>query len=279
MLSPSPKPQAVPFLKWAGGKTQLLPQLIPRAPSSFNTYHEPFVGGGAMFWALNPKAARLTDSCKDLVTTYQIIKSRPEELILKLEGWGKDKETFTSIRALGQPSNKFGNDSLYRAARFLYLNKTCFRGLYRVNKKGQFNVPFGNYTNPKICDESNILACAKALNSSVKYLECVSYKAALMMATKGDFVFLDPPYLPVSKTSNFTAYNEKGFTSKDQQQLAGICRDLDARGIKFMLCNADHPWIKTIYDGFNIETVSAKRAINAKDPTAMINELIIRNYD
>ena len=270
--------EAKPFVKWAGGKRQLIEQLVQNLPEEFNNYYEPFLGGGALFFKLSLlgkiKHAYLNDVSAPLVLAYKTIKEKPTELIAEL-GNGKyknDKETFLRIRA-EQPT-----DSVRATARFIYLNKTAFNGLYRVNSSGGFNVPFGKYNNPKILDEENILAVSTALQKDE--LTCVDFEMAVVSAKKGDLVYFDPPYHPVSKTANFTSYTKDSFTELDQARLAILIRKLTEKGCFVMLSNSYSPLILDLYKEFGVNVVNATRMINCKaEGRGKVKEVIVTNYD
>ena len=220
-------------MKWVGGKTQLLPELTERIPKSIGTYYEPFIGGGALFFASKPKNAVLGDYNAELIQTYKVVRDELPALIDILEGHYYEKNYFYSVRSLDVSQLS----SAESAARTIYLNRTGFNGLYRVNSKGQFNVPFGRYTNPLICDHANLTACSQLLRGA--QLRQGSYEQVLASATAGDFAYLDPPYVPLSRTSNFTGYVPGGFGTEDQQRLAQLLVDLDKRGVRFMLRPAE----------------------------------------
>lgn len=272
-----------PFVKWVGGKRQLLAQfrklnLYP--PELFDSktgkYFEPFVGGGAVFFDLLPEKGFLSDLNKELVTTYNVIKSDVDNLILSLKKHKTDKEYFLKIRA--QDPNKLSD--LDVASRFIFLNRTCFNGMYRVNSKGGFNVPYGKYTNPLICDEDNLKKVSKALQGiEIKHQD---YKEVLKKAKKGDFVYFDPPYYPVSKTASFTSYTAESFLDKEQIELRDTVLELHKRGCYVMLSNSDTPFINKIYSGhkgIRINKVEAGRAINSKaSGRGKITEVLITNY-
>lgn len=275
--------KAKPFVKWVGGKRQLLKQfrnlgLYP--PSKFdisrNTYHEPFVGGGAVFFDLLPKKAFLSDLNNELVVTYNVIKNDVENLIRSLKKHKLGKEYFLKIRA--QKPEKLSDLDI--ATRFVYLNRTCFNGMYRVNSKGGFNVPFGKYSNPLICDENNLRKASKALkNVEIKKQD---YKEVLKKAKKGDFVYFDPPYYPVSKTASFTSYTSEVFLDKEQIELRDTFVELHKRGCFVMLSNSDTPLINKIYSkskGLRITKVQAGRAINSDaSKRGKITEVLVTNY-
>jgi len=272
-----------PFVKWVGGKRQLLAQfrlmnLYP--PEKFDPktgkYFEPFVGGGAVFFDLLPETAYLSDLNNELVITYNVIKNDVENLIKSLKKHKLDKEYFLKIRA--QNPEKLSD--LNTASRFIYLNRTCFNGMYRVNSKGGFNVPFGKYTNPFICDENNLRKASKALkNVEIKKQD---YRKVLKKAKKGDFVYFDPPYYPVSKTASFTSYTSETFLDKEQTELRDTFVELRKRGCFVMLSNSDTPFINKIYSeikGVRITKVQAGRAINSDaSKRGKITEVLVTNY-
>ncbi len=269
--------KATPFVKWAGGKRQLLSELDYSLPKTFNNYFEPFVGGGALFFHLKSKRivnkAILNDYNPDLVGVYKIVKNDVNALIKELASlkYKNNEETFYQIRK-EQPSQP-----VKKAAQFLYLNKTAFNGLYRVNSKGKFNVPFGKYKNPKILDEKNLLAVSKALQ--IGEITCLDFEQAIEKAKKEDFVYFDPPYQPISKTSNFTSYTTKDFTEKDQERLSQCFKKLDKKGCFVMLSNSYVPLIKELYKEFNQKIVMAGRTINCNgNGRGKIKELLITNY-
>ncbi|HRY36964.1 MAG: DNA adenine methylase [Candidatus Paceibacterota bacterium] len=272
-----------PFVKWVGGKRQLLAQfrrmnLYP--PENFDPknskYFEPFVGGGAVFFDLLPEEGFLSDLNKELVITYNVIKNDLEKLIVSLKKHKTDKDYFLEVRA--QDPNKLSDVAV--ASRFIFLNRTCFNGMYRVNSKGGFNVPFGKYTNPLICDEDNLRKVSKALyNIDIKHQD---YKEVLKKAKKGDFVYFDPPYYPVSKTASFTSYTAETFLEKEQTELRDTLVELNKRGCFVMLSNSDTPFINKIYSGIKgvrINKVQAGRAINSNGSgRGKITEVLITNY-
>ncbi len=272
-----------PFVKWVGGKRQLLTQfrklnLYP--PERFDVktgrYFEPFVGGGAVFFDLLPECGYLSDLNKELVTTYNVIKNDVEALINSLKKHKTDKEYFLNIRA--QNPNTLNDLSV--ASRFIFLNRTCFNGMYRVNSKGGFNVPYGKYSNPLICDVENLRKVSKALqNIEIKHQD---YKEILKKAKKGDFVYFDPPYYPISKTASFTSYTAESFLDKEQAELRDTVLELDKRGCYVMLSNSDTPFINDIYSGLKgirISKVEAGRAINSNGSgRGKITEVLVTNY-
>jgi len=272
-----------PFVKWVGGKRQLLLQfrrlnLYP--PEGFNvktgTYFEPFVGGGAVFFDLLPERGVLSDLNKELIITYNIIKNDVDNLIQSLKKHKTDKEYFLIVSS--QDVSQLSELDI--ASRFIFLNRTCFNGLYRVNSKGLFNVPFGRYSNPLICDEENLKKVSKALQNIL--IKNQDYKEVLREAKKGDFIYFDPPYYPVSKTASFTSYTKEGFLDKEQTELRDAFVELHRRGCLVMLSNSDTPFINKIYSGIkdvHVSKVSAGRAINSDAAKrGKITEVLITNY-
>jgi len=265
-------------MKWVGGKTQLLEQLISRIPEDIGTYYEPFIGGGALFFALKPEKAVLGDYNSELIGTYQAVRDRLPELVEILEGHYYEKNYFYSVRSM-DPSTLSPTQA---AARTIYLNRTGFNGLYRVNSKGQFNVPFGRYSNPLICDHRNLEACSSLLHRAD--LRQGSYEHVLASAQSGDFTYLDPPYVPLSKTSNFTGYIPGGFGADDQEKLAQLLVDLDRRGVRFMLSNAGSDASRALYKdlpikNLRIETVQARRSVNSRTSgRGKVDEILVLNY-
>ena len=261
-------------MKWAGGKTQLLSELTARIPVFSGRYIEPFVGGGALFFWLKPENAILQDFNEELINCYTVIRDRLDVLTERLKEFRYDKEDYYRARA-GDPDEL---DAVDRAARTIYLNKTGFNGLYRVNKAGKFNVPFGRHVNPTILDEENLRACAAALETT--RLQTVSFESVVDLAEAGDFVYLDPPYIPLSRTANFTAYGQGGFNLDSQAELAQVFDALTQKGVYAMLSNSDVPWIHENYAAHRIELVYATRNVNRNaDNRGLISEVIVTNYD
>ena len=275
-----------PFVKWAGGKRGLLSQILPLFPNQFNNYLEPFVGGGAVFFELfskgilNDKKIYLFDINSELINTYYVIKSDPKKLIDKLENFAKNhtKEFYYKVREWDRKDNFNDLDPVTKAARFIYLNKTCFNGLYRVNKKGYFNTPIGSYKNPNICDAQTILANSFALKNTI--IQNSSFENVIKFAKKGDLVYLDPPYYPLNKTSNFTSYSEFEFLEDKQQKLFDIFYQLDKKGCLVVQSNSDTNFIKNLYANYDIQIVNANRFINSKSSgRGKISEVVIRNFE
>ena len=268
-----------PVLKWVGGKRQLLPEIKKYIPK-YSTYYEPFLGGGAVLFELQPKKAVVNDLNSELINVYEVIKTTPQELIDELKKYSNDEETFYKVRNIDRNKDEFKKLSdVQRAARIIYLNKTCFNGLYRVNSSGEFNSPFGRYKNPNIINENTILAVNKYFNTSDITFRNTDFEDSIKDIPKGSFVYLDPPYDPVSKTSNFTGYNQGGFGDDEQIRIKNMCDRLNANGVKFLLSNSATPFIKDLYKDYKIEIVNAKRAVNSKaDKRGEIEEVLIRNY-
>jgi DNA adenine methylase len=269
---------AAPFLKWAGGKGRLLKQYGPYFPprNEIRHYYEPFIGGAAVFFHLQPQAATLSDINKKLVDVYQIVQQNVELLIPLLKEHKNEKEYFYRVRSL----NPADLSPLEQAARLIFLNKTCYNGLYRENRGGRFNVPFGRYKNPKICDEQR-LRTASAVLQGINLQEA-EFDQAVSNAKPGDFIYLDPPYAPISATSNFTSYNRYNFLAADQRRLADTVHDLTARGCSVMLSNSSAPLVYELYGdrGYYLIKVKSRRNINSNaDRRGLVTELLILNYD
>jgi len=271
-----------PFLKWAGGKTQLLPQFNEFFPLEINNYFEPFVGGGAVFFYLKhrfPKMkAFLRDINPDLINAYRAVRDQPEKLMKRLD------EHAAKFQALGEsyfylvrskhdlPAKRIVD----RAARMIFLNKTCFNGLYRVNSRGEFNVPVGSYNNPSLYDRENILAASNALKGV--RLKVQNFHHTFDETKRDDFIYVDPPYYPVSSTANFTSYSKDDFGEGEQQELHAVSADAARRSVRVMLSNSDASFIRKLYADFAIHVVLARRAINRDgSKRGLVNELVITN--
>jgi DNA adenine methylase len=264
----------VPFVKWAGGKRQLLPQLVALRPPRFARYVEPFLGGGALYFALSPARALLGDLNGELIDAFRAVRDDVEGVMAALDRHHYDREHYYAVRRQ-RPEDL---PPAERAARFIFLNKTGYNGLYRVNRQGAFNVPFGRYrTPPRLYDPLNLRAAAALLAGAE--LVHGGYHETLASAGAGDFVYLDPPYQPVSASANFTRYTRHGFGAADQQQLAEEFRRLSALGAFVLLSNSDTPLVRELYQGFSIIEVRANRLINSdRRGRTGITELVIRNY-
>lgn len=286
MASSLPRPSALPrrsldrpapFLKWAGGKTQLLGEILPRLPAQIETYYEPFIGGGAVFFALAAEGrfarAVLSDRNVELIEAYTTVRDHVGALIAELsehQRFATDSEYFYALRAT--PTETLS--PIERSARLIFLNKTCFNGLYRVNRKGQFNVPFGRYVRPRVLREDALLAASRALQGVTLLVS--DFGAAVAKAKAGDAVYFDPPYVPVSSSASFTAYHRSPFGPPEHQRLTQIYQNLQRRGVASLLSNSDTPETRSLYRNLEVETVRASRAINSKGGRrGAINELLV----
>ena len=259
-----------PILKWAGGKTQMLEQLLPKLPKKYGKYIEPFIGGGALFFASQPKEAVIADSNFELVNLYNIIKNNPYELINQLSTMVNDSDYFYELRSVDVEKLS----AVEIAARTIFLNKTCFNGLYRVNKKGNFNVPFGEYKNPKFCDEEAILIASNLLAN--KQIILGDYKDVLKKyAKENDFIFLDPPYLPISQYSDFKRYTKEQFYEEDHVELANEVKRLQEIGCYVVLTNSNHPLVHQLYSDYTIEIIQTKRFINSDSSKRTGEDVIV----
>ncbi|QGP93824.1 Modification methylase DpnIIA [Neomoorella glycerini] len=262
-----------PPVKWAGGKGQLLLQFELLFPEKFNLYLEPFLGGGAVFFHLMPPEAVLMDNNPELINFYLVVRDSLELLLADLKKHRNDREYYYAIRS--QDPEQL--DKVSRASRFLYLNKTAYNGLWRVNRQGKYNVPFGRYKHPKIVDEENL----RAVNTALQRARIIpgDFSEVLHYARPGDFVYFDPPYHPVSTTAYFTSYTSESFGKEDQERLAGVFKLLDRRNCLVMLSNSDTPFIRELYRGYDITEVHARRVISCRaDRRGPVTELVIRNY-
>lgn len=269
---------ADPILKWAGGKRQLIPDILRLFPKNYREldYHEPFVGGGAVFFRVEPRAGTINDINHHLINFFKIVRDDPEDLIEKASEYEYDKALYYQLRTR---FNEEELSDLERASLFLYFNKTGFNGLWRVNSKGGFNVPFGRYKNPTIVPEDKIREASKLLES-IEIL-CTDFTYVLGASKEGDLCYFDPPYEPVSETAYFTSYTAKGFDMKEQERLSDTCKKLDENGVYFVLSNSHVKQIVDLYEvnpNFNIEIVQARRSINSKaDKRGPINEILVTN--
>lgn len=267
-----------PILKWVGGKRQLLSDIMPLISKNYSTYVEPFVGGGAVIFELQPKKAIINDLNAELINVYKVVRDYPDELIKELEihALNNNSDYFYEIRGMDREQDYNELDEIKKAARIIYLNKTCYNGLYRVNSAGQFNSPYGKYKNPKIVDSTTIKAMSKFLNQKGIKICQGDYKEVLKGLRKGAFVYLDPPYMPISSSSSFTGYTEGGFSYQKQVELKQECDKLAKKGISFLQSNSDCPEIRELYSDYTILTVKAKRNINSKgNSRGEINEVLI----
>ena len=262
--------QAKPILKWAGGKTQMLSDLLPKVPSSYGRYIEPFFGGGAMFFALQPKNAIIADSNPELINMYREVAANVEKVIQYLKKYENTSEMFYAVR--DQEWTQLPQAEA--AARTIFLNRTCFNGLYRVNKQGKFNVPYGKYTNPKICDDDGLKAASETLKKAE--ILCGDYLLVLEhYAQPGDFIFLDPPYLPISEYADFKRYTKEQFYEEDHVELAKIIMRLQERGCYIILTNSNHPLVHELYAPFTIDVIQTKRHISCNGSTRKGEDVIV----
>ncbi|MDC9725058.1 MAG: DNA adenine methylase [Gammaproteobacteria bacterium] len=270
-----------PFVKWVGGKRQLMKEIEKYIPSHFSRYYEPFVGGGAVLFHLQPKNAVINDRNAELINLYRVIKSHPDELIEDLKGHKNDEEYFYDTRLLDREKNTYSElTDIQRASRIIYLNKTCYNGLFRVNNAGEFNAPFGRYKNPAIVNANTIKAVSHYLSKNNVQILNTDYKKSLANIRKDAFVYFDPPYDPVSDSANFTGYTKNGFSKRDQVKLKELCDKLHAKGVKFLLSNSSTEFILDLYKDYNIIPVNAKRAINSKaSGRGEVTEVLVRNYE
>jgi DNA adenine methylase len=263
---------ATPFLKWAGGKTSLLAELLKHVPSAVRRYHEPFVGGGALFFAVAPRRAVLSDANGELIHCWRQVRDDVHAVLDALSVHVYDRTRFDAVRAL----DPVRLPPAERAARFIYLNKTCFNGLWRVNRAGRFNVPFGRYKNPTFHDPGLLLRASRALRGV--QIHRGPFETALQRAAPGEFVYLDPPYDPVSESASFTSYTRNGFTWADQERLAAECAALDRRGVRFLLSNSATARVRALYRGFEQRAVRAPRHISCKgERRGHVDELLVFN--
>lgn len=269
-----------PFLKWVGGKRQLMPAINELLPRKYSAYYEPFVGGGAVLFEIQPQKAIVNDFNAELVNTYNVIKNNPEELIEDLKSHLNESDYFYNIRALDRQAGFDELSDLKKASRVIYLNKTCYNGLYRVNNSGEFNSPFGKYKNPNIVNDVTIRAVSKYFNSNDITIINEDFENAVKNIRKGAFVYFDPPYDPVSKSSNFTGYVQGGFDTFDQVRLKELCDTLDKKGVNFLVSNSATQFIVELYSKYDITFVEANRAINSDaSKRGRVEEVLIRNYE
>lgn len=270
-----------PVLKWVGGKRQLLDVLVPLVPKDYKVYCEPFLGGGALLFKLQPQTAIANDVNEDLMLVYKTIRDDADALIDALGKHENNAAHFYEVRDWDRDKDSYAELSdVEKAARTLFLNKTCFNGLFRVNNAGEFNSPFGNYRNPNIVNAPTIRAVSGYFNNAKVDFFSKDYKEVLDALPKGAFVYLDPPYDPVSTTASFTGYTKGGFDRVEQIRLRECCDDLNKRGIKFMLSNSATDFIKDQYLNYNITIVKARRAVNSvAAKRGDVEEVVIRNYE
>lgn len=271
-----------PFVKWAGGKGQLLEKLGDRVPNTYNKYYEPFIGGGALLLNQRPNIARVNDINMQLINTYLQLKNDARGVIRKIQSLDQqpcDKDFYLQVRE--QYNQKISNGELdvECAALFIWINKHCFNGLYRVNSKGLFNVPYNNKTNGVSMNEANLMSIGYYLTHNDVQITCLDFEEVCEDVVSGDFVYFDSPYVPISETSSFVDYTKDGFTYEDHKRLSLLFRELDKRGAKVMLSNHNVPLVHELYDGFLIEEVDVRRSINSNAQKRDGKEVIIRNYE
>ncbi len=272
-------PLVQPFLKWAGGKRQLLTEIQKYIPKKYSKYHEPFLGGGALLFDLQPSKAVINDLNRELYNCYLVIKNKIEILIEDLKYHKNDEKYYYKIRELDRTDDYSSYTDVQKASRLLFLNKTCYNGLFRVNRNGQFNVPFGRYKKPNIVNEHVLRAISHYLNQNDVELTNKDFEQALSCAKKNDFIYLDPPYDPISDTSSFTGYNMYKFDRDEQYRLSQTFIELNNRGCLLLLSNSATSYIKELYKDFNIVPVFANRNINSNiNKRGKIEELLIMNY-
>ena len=277
-VAPDLVPDARPFLKWAGGKSRLIPRYAPFLPprETIHRYIEPFIGSAALFFHLQPPRARLSDCNHTLIEVYEVVRDDVEGLIAALRPHKNDRDYYYHVRA--QDPRELSKAE--RAARIIFMNKTCYNGLYRENQMGEFNVPFGRYKRPRICDEQRLRAASRALQGVE--LRTADFADAVADAGEGDFVYFDPPYVPLNATSSFTSYSRFGFDDFDHRRLADTVFELTTRGCRVMLSNSSAPLVHELYahTGYAIHPIEARRNINSRaDGRGPVTELLILNYD
>lgn len=280
-------PLVRPFLKWAGGKRQLLPEIVKYVPkmTSKHTYYEPFIGGGALLFELQPQKAVINDSNKELINCYQVIKDSLDKLMeeLRKDKYSNSETSYYEMRDLDRSKKKYNILSeVEKAARIIYLNKTCYNGLFRVNSQGQFNVPFGRYKNPNFLDDAVLIAVNKYLNSNNITLLNQDFEDAVKDAKRGDFVYFDPPYDPVSETASFTGYDVNGFNRDEQERLKKVFDALTVKGCKVMMSNSCTDFILDLYKDYQdtIIKVRATRSINSNAlKRGRVDEVLVLNYE
>ncbi len=271
--------KALPFLKWAGGKRQSIPFIEKVLPKEIQHYYEPFVGGGALLFHLQPKVATINDLNKELINCYSVVKNDKEALIKDLSSHKNEKEYFFNIRSVDRKKEFHLYGDVKRASRFIYLNKTCFNGLYRVNSFGQFNSSFGTYKNPKILDAERLRSVSSYLNSNKVEILNVSFEKALPGLDRDSFVYLDPPYDPLPKKSNFTGYIRGGFNKSDHKRLKSLCDFIDSSGAKFLLSSSYTEFISSLYSSYERIGLRSNRLINSDaKKRGKVKDLLIKNY-
>lgn len=270
-----------PILKWAGGKRQLVADIERLLPRKYGCYFEPFVGGGALWFHIQPSKAVINDLNRELINVYEVVKTDIEALICELKKFENSAEYYYKVRDRDRQRESYARlPAVKRASRIIYLNKTCYNGLFRVNKSGEFNAPFGYYKKPCIVNEPVLRAVNCYLNNSSISITSQDFELVIEKAKRNDFVYFDPPYDPVSDTANFTGYNSGGFCRDEQKRLKNVCDKLNDRGVKFLLSNSATDFIQELYSQYDITIVHAKRNINSiAEKRGDIEEVLVRNYE
>lgn len=274
-------PLVAPVVKWVGGKRQLLDKIDRYIPEDFDTYYEPFLGGGAVLFHIQPKNAIVNDVNEELINLYRVIKEDVDELIEDLEKHKNEEEYFYKIRAIDRDKSAYeALTPVKKASRLLYLNKTCFNGLFRVNRRGEFNTPFGRYKNPNIVNATTLRAVSQYFNEANIVLKCGDFEDSVKEIQPGSFVYFDPPYDPISDSANFTEYDKGGFGRDEQERLKKLCDKLNDKGVKFLLSNSATDFILDLYKGYTVREVQARRSINSRgDRRGGVKEVLVMNYD
>lgn len=271
-----------PFVKWVGGKRQLLKEIEQELPKGLGRlkFYEPFVGGGAVFFHLQPNNAWINDANTELVNAYEVVKNDVDGLIESLKAHRNEADYFYEIRALDREEKFSKLSKIERASRLIFLNKTCFNGLYRVNNSGEFNSPFGRYENPNIVNEPILRAVSNFFNANKVEISNLDYADTLKKVGANSFVYFNPPYHPISDSSNFTGYVAGGWGVNDQERLKDVCDQLNTKGVKFLLSNSSTPLIHTLYKNYEIKMIKASRSINSVgSKRGDVDEVLIKNYD
>ena len=276
------KTSMTPFVKWAGGKKQLLEKIWERTPLTYGVFYEPFIGGGAVFFNTKPQKAVINDINKQLINVYRQLQRDPIPVIReinKLDDEGGDKEYYLKQRERYNEKIKNNQLDIECAALMIWINKHCFNGLYRVNNKGLFNVPYNNRTTGKSIDEANLINIGYYLKEADVDIRCEDFEETCNSVKEGDFVYIDSPYLPVSETARFTDYTKDGFSMEDHIRLSDLYKRLDSKGAKVMLSNHDVELAYDLYNGFRIESIDVRRNINSDGKKRNGKEVLITNYD
>lgn len=273
-------PLVAPVVKWVGGKRQIIQDITNNLPDKCATYYEPFLGGGAVLFHRQPQKAIVNDINEELINVYIVIRDNVEELIQDLKKHQNEAEYFYEIREKDRDKEKYSKmANIEKASRILYLNKTCYNGLFRVNQQGEFNAPFGKYKSPNIINEMTLRAVSDYFNNAQISFRCGDFADAVKGIRKGSFVYFDPPYDPVSESANFTGYDKGGFDGNEQIRLKRLCDNLHKRGIHFLLSNSATDFILDLYKDYDITIVKANRAINSKgDKRGKVAEVLVKNY-